>query len=122
MKTPVKIALFVAVPLVLVVAAGVAVGWLFDASNAASLYVKVDNACIAEGGAGTSTNEDYEYRLTASDADGRMQEIAFGAARELREGAYLKVETMPLRGVIGWEEVPAEGVPAAAREALDALG
>lgn len=41
----------------------------------------------------------------------KKKSLSFKTSRELREGAYLKLEVMPVRGVIGWEEVQYDGLP-----------
>lgn len=47
----------------------------------------------------------YGYRLNAYDAGGNTKSLTFKTSRKLWEGAYLKLEVMPIRGVISWEEV-----------------
>ena len=44
--------------------------------------------------------------------------LGFDTSRELREGAYLKLETLALRGVVSWEEVQQKDIPAAAWDVL----
>ena len=53
----------------------------------------------------------YEYTLTAYNERGKEKELTFKTSRELREDAYLKLDTMFLRGVINWEEVQFEELP-----------
>ena len=53
----------------------------------------------------------YEYTLIAYNEHGKEKEMAFKTSRELREDAYLKLDTMFLRGVINWEEVQFEELP-----------
>lgn len=93
-----------------------AAGWaLYGESGYA--YVRIDNAQASaiEPRAGMK----YEYRLEAVDASGAKSEMTFQTERELRDGAYLKLETKPLRGVVAWEEQAPEELPDAARAALE---
>lgn len=53
----------------------------------------------------------YTYTLTAYDANGWARELSFGASRELMQGAYVRLEVAPVRGVIRWEEVSYEDLP-----------
>lgn len=55
----------------------------------------------------------YTYTLPAYDANGRERELSFGASRELTQGAYIRLEVVPLRGVVRWEEVSYEDMPLA---------
>ena len=74
-----------------------------DTNTATTWYTQIDN--------------EYEYTLDAYDANGAHQEVTFGTERTLRDDAYLKLEMMPMRGVISWEEVQLEDIPEAARNA-----
>ena len=60
----------------------------------------------------------YEYNLDAYDDAGNRSLVTFQTSRELRAGAYLELETKPIRGVVAWEELAYEDVPEQAREAL----
>lgn len=82
-----------------------------------SYYTKVDNAHVEEnesagGVINFEGNEPYVYRLPAFDASGTEFEVQFGASRVLRDGACLRLEIEPLRGVVSWEEVAPEELPA----------
>lgn len=80
------------------------------------VYVRIDNAraTAIEPRAGM----EHEYRLDGFSADGAPTEATFQTGRVLREGAYLDLETKPLRGVVGWEEVPFDELPAPVREKM----
>ena len=94
-------------------------GWALYGESG-HVFVKVDNARVAaiEPHAGM----DHEYRLDGVAADGAQSEITFQTSRELRDGAYLDLETKPLRGVIGWEEVARDNLPAAVQDKLPQEG
>lgn len=97
---------------VLVLVAGVAFFYLCNGDHSTVYYTVIDNSRVEEqttpvsNGAGS-----YKYRLDAYDADGNIKNLTFKASRELRQGAYLKLEVMPIRGVISWEEVHYEELP-----------
>ena len=107
------------IALVAVVGLIAAAGWAFYGESG-HVYVKVDNAHVTaiEPRAGM----EYEDRLDGVAADGAQAEIAFQTSRELRDGAYLDLETKPLRGVVSWEEIGYDALPAAARDKLPQEG
>lgn len=69
-------------------------------------FVQIDNTNVKE----LSVNE-YQYELTAFDEHGKMRDIKFTAYKKLREGAYLKLQVMAVRGVVSWEEVQYDDLP-----------
>lgn len=85
-----------------------------DTNTATTWYTQIDNERIVEK---EHANNEYEYTLDAYDVNGAHQEVTFGTERTLRDDAYLKLEVMPMRGVISWEEVQLEDIPEAARNA-----
>lgn len=72
-------------------------------------YVQIDNTKIEQ--ISRTDNMKYKYTLTGYNQNGNSKEIEFNTSRELREGAYLKLEVMLLRGVITWEEVEPNELP-----------
>ena len=72
-------------------------------------YVQIDNTRLEQ----ISSTDDmrYQYTLTAYSQSGGTKEITFKTSRELREGAYLELEVMSIRGVINWKEVQVEELP-----------
>ena len=84
-------------------------------------YVQVDNTCVTEA-ADNANDFPYHYELSAADARGATRVIGFDTARELRGGAYLRLEVLALRGVRSWEEVAWDEIPAAAQEEFMAPG
>lgn len=85
-----------------------------DTNTATAWYTQIDNERIVEK---EHANNEYEYTLDAYDANGAHREATFGTERTLRDDAYLKLEMMPMRGVISWEEVQLEDIPEATRNA-----
>lgn len=106
-----KILIVLAVVLVLV--AGASFLYLCNGDHSTVYYTMVDNNRVKEQTAASSGAGSYEYHLDTYDADGNMKSLSFKTSRELREGAYLKLEVMPVRGVISWEEVKYENLPEA---------
>lgn len=99
---------------VVAVFAGAAIGLrlVVDTGTATSQYVQIDNAQAVRDGS------EYQYALVAYDEAGGEHETAFKASRQLREDAYLRLEVMPIRGVVAWEEVPLNDIPKPARDKL----
>lgn len=90
---------------------------------AGDYYIKIDNACISEnessgGVVNLESSEPYLYKLEAVNAAGDKTEIEFGASRELRQDAFLKLDLQPIRGVVGWSEVSEDALPPKAEEIL----
>ena len=90
---------------------------------AGDYYIKIDNACISEnessgGVVNLESSEPYLYKLEAVNAAGDKTEIEFGASRELRQDAFLKLDLQPIRGVVGWSEVSEDSLPRKVEEAL----
>lgn len=94
--------------------------WFFSGSGSIC-YTQIDNSKIAEGEPRDGVVDlqggmPYSYTLTAYDEKGAGKEITFGASRELREGAFLKLTVSPVRGVVEWSEVEYEELPAGVQE------
>ena len=79
-------------------------------------YTQIDNTKIEE----VSATDDmkYQYTLTAYNKNGKEKEVKFKTSRELREGAYLELDVMQMRGVINWREVQTEDLPDDVKTAL----
>ena len=99
--------------LVIVIAIGIAV-FYFVFLQAHICYTKIDNTKIQE----LSVTDDmrYEYTLIAYDKNGGEKEVTFKTSRELKEGAYLELQTMIARGVTDWKEVTYEELPEKVQE------
>ncbi len=79
-------------------------------------YAQIDNARVkpTESGGGVVNFEGslpYTYTLPAYDGNGREREISFGASRELKDGAFIRLEVVPVRGVVRWAEVRYDELP-----------
>lgn len=69
-------------------------------------YTQIDNTNVK-----TVNGGEYEYTLRAYDEHGKMQDLTFKANKELRESAFLRLDTMSIRGVVSWEEVTYDELP-----------
>lgn len=88
-------------------------------------YTQVDNSRIkrvhSNGGVIDLTGGlEYSYTLTAYKENGAAEDVSFGMSRELREGAFLRLTVMPLRGVTAWSEVEYDELPQAVQRHYDA--
>lgn len=95
-------------------------------TNMGTYYTQVDNTkCVDLRETDAIEDDDemrYEYTLPAYDDAGKRIVTHFTASRELREGAYLKLDVWPFFGVRNWEETEWEKIPPAAQVALPAPG
>ena len=80
-------------------------------------YTQIDNTKIQE--ISGSDDMKYEYTLTAYNKNGKEKEVKFKTSRELREGAYLELDVMQMRGVINWREVQQDELPDAVKTAMN---
>ena len=80
-------------------------------------YTQIDNTKIQE----VSSTDDmrYEYILTAYNKNGKEKEVKFKTSRELREGAYLELDLMQMRGVVNWREVQENELPEKVKNAMN---
>lgn len=92
--------------------------WLLNAvtGDPALRWTQIDNGRFE-----TLQDSDmrYQYRLESFDEDGNGEETVFKAERMLRDDAFLKLEVLPFRGVVSWEEVSYENLPAAVQEKFE---
>lgn len=121
--SPVKKVLVIILPtLLLLFLAAWMVLYLFSSGAGAVYFVRVDNALVEENPGGRNGVIDftggmeYLYTLTGCAPSGETRPLTFGADRRLRQGAYLRLSVMPLRGVTSWQEVAWEALPAPVRD------
>lgn len=79
-------------------------------------YLQIDNAHIeqtnADGGVIDFDGKlEYSYYLTAYHESGNKKNIRFGTSRKLKEGAFIQLTVMPIRGVIEWREIQYNELP-----------
>lgn len=108
-----------------VIGVGVGVGFLLIAICIASwlffgdsdtFYTQIDNTKIervtSSGGMIDPTGGlEFKYQLPAYSEKGGLRNVSFGTSRELKNGAFLKLTVIPLRGVTKWEEVRYQELP-----------
>lgn len=78
-------------------------------------YTKIDNTKIEQmysrGGVIDFNRMDYRYTLDAYNSEGHKKTVEFGADRELKDNAFLRLKFMPVRGVLDWQEVKYDELP-----------
>ena len=92
--------------------------WFLSDSGSTEYYAQIDNTKVeqvdSDGGViSFKGNLPYSYTLLSYDENGSEKEITFGTSRELREGAFIRLTVMPVRGVLDWSEVQYDELPAA---------
>lgn len=117
-------AAMVGVVLAVLIAAGAVAWWILFGSVNGTYYTQIDNGRTEElqptGGVIDPTGGmSLRYTLPAYDEQGDEREISFGTERQLRESAYLKLEVVPIRGVVGWEEVQFDELPQKVQEQME---
>lgn len=80
-------------------------------------YTKIDNTKIEE--VPSTDDMRYQYTLIAYNQNGKSKEVQFKTSRELREGAYLELDVMQMRGVVNWREVQANELPEDVKTAMN---
>lgn len=80
-------------------------------------YTQIDNAKIQK--ISNSNDMKYEYTLKAYSQNGKEKEVQFKTDRELRQGAYLELEIMQMRGVVNWREVQLNELPDDVKNAMN---
>ena len=116
MKKKVKIAIGTAVVLLIGLVGFCA--WFLSGSGSAEYYAQIDNTKVEQvdsngGVVNFKGNLPYSYTLLSYDENGSEKEITFGTSRELRDGAFIRLTVMPVRGVLDWSEVQYGELPAA---------
>ena len=101
-----KLPIIIAVIIMIALAVG---AYYFLVIHKEQYYTQIDNTKIEEI-SGTDDMK-YQYTLTAYNKNGKEKEVQFKTNRELREGAYLELEIMQMRGVVNWREVQTEELP-----------
>jgi len=116
MKKQIKIAIGAAAVLLIVMIGFCA--WFLSGYGSTEYYAQIDNTKVEQvdtkgGVISFKGNLPYSYTLTAYDEKGGEKEITFGTSRELKEGAFIRLTVMPVRGVLDWSEVQYDELPAA---------
>ncbi len=119
MKKQVKIVIGIAAVLLIALIGFCA--WFLSGSGSTEYYAQIDNTKVEQvdtkgGVISFKGNLPYSYTLTAYDEKGVEKEITFGTSRELKEGAFIRLTVMPVRGILDWSEVQYDELPAAVQE------
>ncbi len=90
--------------------------WFLSGTGSADYYTQIDNSKMEEvhsrgGVVDFKGGLPYSYTLLAYDEKGKEKEVTFGSSKQLREGAFLRLAVMPVRGVLEWAEVSYEELP-----------
>ena len=113
-----KLKIIIGVVAVLLIGLAGFCAWFLSGSGSAEYYAQIDNTKVEQvdsngGVINFKGNLPYSYTLTAYDEKGGEKEITFGTSRELKEGAFIRLTVMPVRGVLDWSEVQYDELPAA---------
>ena len=92
--------------------------WFLSGADSTYYYSQIDNSKVeqieSKGGViNFSGSMDYSYTLFSYNENGKGKDITFGTSRELKDGAFIRLTVMPIRGVLEWKEVQYEELPAA---------
>ncbi len=84
-------------------------------------YTQIDNGKMEEnekreGVIDFKGGMPYLYTLDSYDKNGQEEIVTFGSSKKLKEGAFLKLNIAPIRGVTSWEEVKYNDLPPAVKE------
>lgn len=90
--------------------------YLLSEAGSTIYYTQIDNNRVSEqtnegGVVSMSGHMPYLYTLYSYTENGDGKEITLGAERKLREGAFLRMTVMPVRGVLDWEEAQYDELP-----------
>ena len=92
--------------------------WFLSGAGSTYYYSQIDNSKMeqveSKGGViNFSGSMDYSYTLFSYNENGKGKDITFGTSRELKDGAFIRLTVMPIRGVLEWKEVQYDELPVA---------
>lgn len=113
-----KIIIGITVVVIVVIGLVCFCAWFLSGAGSTYYYAQIDNTKIEQGDShGGIINfhggMSYSYTLPAYNENGDQKDITFGTSRELKEGAFIRLLVMPVRGVLEWSEVQYDELPAA---------
>ncbi len=106
---------------VVVLVAACACIFLSSGSSSTYYYAQIDNSKLEQvesrgGVIDFGGGLPYAYTLCSYDENGNEKDIRFGASRELKEGAFVRLTVVPIRGTVAWEELQYGALPTAVQE------
>ena len=113
MKTAKHLVVILGAAALIAVVGIAAVGIIFKSTseNTTSYFSRIDNeqveAITPHGGM------NYRYSLQVYSEDGKPSSLDLDTSRILKDGAFIRIETAPIRGVIRWEELQYGELPSA---------
>ena len=115
MRKHIAVIIIVAISIITILSLG---AWFLLNGKDTYYYTQIDQAKMTEneeagrGGVIDFTGGmRYLYTLTCYDGNGKERELNFGANKELRDQAFLKLTVRPVQGVVAWEEVQYNDMP-----------
>ena len=108
---PILIILGAAVLIIVLGIAILAILFRTTEANASNVYSRIDNTLVQEITPHGGMN--YRYTLQVYAEDGTPSSLELDTSRILKDGAYILIRTAPLRGVLSWEEMQYDELPAA---------
>ena len=112
-----KLSIRIAVAVIIVVGFIGFCMWFLSGTGSTYYYSQIDTSKIeqtkSKGGViNFRGSMDYSYTLFSYDENGKGKDITFGTSKELKEGAFIRLTVMPIRGVLEWKEVQYDELPA----------
>lgn len=103
------------VVLIIVVFVGFCI-WFLSGAGSTYYYAQIDNSKAEEnktkgGVINFNGSMDYLYTLFSYDKNGKGKNIKFGTSKKLKEGAFIRLKVMPVRGVLEWKEIQYNELP-----------
>lgn len=79
-------------------------------------YTQIDNTKIEQGHGRNGVIDldggmDYYYTLPSYDEKAKAKDIKFGTSKQLKEGAFIRIAVVPIRGTITWMEIKYDDLP-----------
>ena len=111
-----KMQTIVGIAVVVLIGSVVFCAWFLSGFGSTDYYAQIDNSKVEQvdsngGVINLKGTLPYSYTLLSYDENGNEKEITFGTSRELRDGAFIHLTVMPIRGVLDWSEVQYDELP-----------
>ena len=107
----------ISIGLTVVIVAAIACFGIKFYSDAGYYYTQIDNSKVEEveskgGVIDFSGGMSYSYELVSYNEKGKPKTVKFGTEKELREGAFIRLTVKSVQGVVDWNEVQYDELPA----------